>query len=170
MGGRFIYSSICWIQNKTKEQHGLAYLILWCDWHIVHTTKPQTVMAFRIKSQVFICVYAQNVCGRGVFFPSTPRTLLECEMAKRSLADTTSETDMNMETRMNINTYAPKHSLTRLQTGMELFNTPHSPDWSAQNPDFNSIWHLWDELKQQLQTRPCRATSVLDLTHAFVSE
>ena len=38
-------------------------------------------------------------------------------------------------------------------------------DWPAQNPDFNAIKQLWDELELRLRARPNRPTPVPDLTN-----
>ena len=64
---------------------------------------------------------------------------------------------------------APMHKARSIQkwlveTGVEQL------DWPAQNPDLNSIEHLWDELEHRLRAGPNHPTSVPDLSNALVAE
>jgi hypothetical protein len=43
-------------------------------------------------------------------------------------------------------------------------------DGPAQNPDFNPIKHLWDDLERRLRAMSNRPTSVPDLTNTLVAE
>jgi hypothetical protein len=44
------------------------------------------------------------------------------------------------------------------------------PDRPAQNPDLNSIKHVWDEFERRLRARSNHPTSVPDFTNNLVAE
>lgn len=100
---------------------------------------------------MFVFVCKLRICVGGCVSPPTPRRLLECEMAERSLADTTPETDMNMETCIHIDTYPPRHSHTRRYEVVKYTIRPNvEADWSAQSPELNPNYQLWQELEHRL--------------------